>query len=326
MSNETEGSQPKEGAPQAENQGQAAQPQIPTEISALKKYREAQAAKRQGNTPTPAAQKSGEGESGPNDAAQTQNQDREQWIPRERFDQVNQQKNQFQQQLQNLQNMQQFAQQQPYVGQTGMVHTPPQQPAQQPQRQQQGQPELPDFSNPEVEKQWRNKIAKDPIKGLGELFDIYLAQKGQPLLQQYAQQIQQQIQPLRQNYVQTQLNQYAQSRANDPEFTQIRPVFDQMAQRAVQMGYDLSNPQTLATVEFVAKQTAQQQGMYQPQPQQMMAQPQPFTERPGNSGGMNNAPRGPQLTPQQKQMAQRFNMTEQQYADSLAAMGVKTNG
>mgnify|MGYP001136335144 CR=1 FL=1 len=338
MSNETEGSQPKEGAPQAENQGQAAKPQVPTEISALKKYREAQAARRQGNTPTPAAQNSGEGESGPNDAAQEQNQNREQWIPRERFDQVNQQKNQFQQQLQQLQNMQQFAQQQPgyqgqaapqqpYVGQTGMVHTPPQQPQQQPQRQQQGQPELPDFSNPDVEKQWRNKIAKDPIKGLGELFDIYLAQKGQPLLQQYAQQIQQQIQPLRQNYVQTQLNQYAQSRANDPEFTQIRPVFDQMAQRAVQMGYDLSNPQTLATVEFVAKQQAQQQGMYNPQPQQMMAQPQPFSERPGNSGAqIGGGARGPQLSPQQKQMAQRFNMTEQQYADSLAAMGVKTNG
>lgn len=340
MSDSDDGSQTDNAAPQVENQGQVAK-SIPTEISALRNYREAQAAKSQGNTPTPAARNPDEGGSGPNDAAQNQSQDREQWIPRDRFDQVNQQKNQYQQQAEQmrqqvaqLSQMQQFAQQQPgfqgqpqqqFVGQTGMVHTPQAPQPQQAPAQSQAQAALPDFSNPEVEKQWRNKIAKDPIKGLGELFDIYLTQKGQPLLQQYAQQIQQQIQPLRQNYIQTQLNQYAQTRANDPEFAQIRPQWEQAAQRAIQLGYDLSNPQTMATVEFVAKQTAQQQGQFQPQT--AMPQPQPFSERPGNSStNLGAGQRAPNLSPQQREMAKRFHMTEQQYADSLTAFGVKTNG
>lgn len=317
-------SQPQTDAPQQTETSQG-KPQIPTEISALRDYRAAREAQKTQASSAESTQSAGAGESRPNDAAQSQSPDagREQYIPRDRFDQVNQQKNQYKQQLEYMQQMmqqpQQPAQPQQQPGFTGMVHQAPQ------PQQTAPQPELPDFNDPNVKKEWQRKLSKDPIAGIQELMDIAIQQRGTPLLERYVQQVQQQLQPIQQNFLRQQVDGYVSQRQSDPDFAPIEPMYRQMAAQAANLGYNISDPSVQQTVEFVARQQAQQQGMYNPQANQMVPQPAPFSERPGNAG-MQHQASGPQLTPQQKAMAKRFGMTEERYAQSLEAMGVKPNG
>jgi len=338
VSNEVEGNQTQGEAPQTENTGQAPAPKVKTDISALRNYREAEAKRQESATSADSGRPENGGGGGPTDATRNQDQqsdDREQAIPRDRFDQVNQQKNQYKQQLEQMQTyMQQLQgsqgmqqpQQQPQIGQTGMMHTPPTQQQQVPQPTPQQQDAITALlADPDKKKEWQRKIGKDPMGGIVELIDMAIQSRGTPLLERYANQLQEQIAPLKQNYFQQQINSYEQQRANDPDFQAIQPVVREMAQRASQMGYDLSNPQTMQTVEFVARQAAQQRGTFNPQQNQMQPQPAPFSERPGNSGQQPRAS-GPQLSAEQLKYAKRFGQTPEQYAASLEAMGVKRNG
>lgn len=310
---------PNEQAPQ-QNQTPAqteTRPQAPsTEISALANYRkqkEAQAAsaKPQGSE-VDAQPQANVGQQAP------QEPQREQYIPRDRFDEVINQRNTLQQQLAQFQQMQ--ANQQ-VVGPTGMVQ-PQQAPQQQAVQQQAVQSFLDQVTkDPTQRQQWQKKIANEGVTALADFVRQAVESVGRPLLEEYTKNVSAQLSPIQKQYLNQHLNSYAQSRQSDPEFAIARPVFDNLVSTAVQRGYDVTNPQVLSTIEFLAKQQARQSGAQQPY--QQPPTPTPFSERPGNSGQNFGKPQAPNLTPQQLAMATRFNMTPQQYADSLTAMGVK---
>jgi phage I-like protein len=81
------------------------------------------------------------------------------------------------------------------------------------------------------------------------------------------------------------------------------------------------NPQVLGTIEYMAKQQAQQAGVQFQPPQPQQQQQPPFTERPGNSSASLGQTQTPALTPQQRAMAQTFGMSEREYAESLRNFG-----
>ena len=201
--------------------------------------------------------------------------------------------------------------QNPNVGVTGMANAPAQ--------PQQGQTELPDFNDPSVIKEWREKIANNPVTGLRDFISVMIRAEGAPLLEQFRSQITSQLSPIQQQFVGQQINSYAQQRAQDPSFAAIQPVFQQLAQRAVQQGYQLT-PQVLSTIEHIATLQAPQMGVQVPQPQAQQ-QHAPFTERPGSGGQGFPQQEQPTLSPEQKMMAQRFGMSPAQYAAKLREIG-----
>lgn len=325
---------PDEAVNQSEQSQATPQPQTekrnPTlpEISALKQYREREASSA-----------NAQGQVREGQPAQEGSQQREGFIPRDRFDQVNQQKNEYQQQLQQMQGMlQQFMMQQQQAQRTppalhsgGMVNTA--QPAPQPQPT---GPQLPDFTNPTVAKEWQNKIANGGVKELVGLIQQVVEATGQPLLQQFQQQINQQISPIRDSFVRQQAESYSTSRAQqDPAFQQVRPYFERFVQEAVQRNPGIQlNQQTLSTIEHVARlqqqQEAQQYGGFNPfmgqmggfpqfQPQQPAA---PFTERPGAAANLGQQRQTVSLTPAERQVARGFGMTDEQYAQRKQEYGI----
>ena len=293
-------------------------PSVPTEISALAQYRQA----REQRESSPPAQRGQEGGDVRPDASVDSHSQREQFIPRERFDQENTRRKQLEQELAEVraQMMQQsfnMPQQQPQypmaqqqVGRTGMVH---------PEPQQQQQPRL-QVDNPEFVKQWRKKIADNPVTGLAEFTELVMRERGEPLVRQAIQQVVQQLQPLQQHYLNQQIQNYAQQKADDPTFATVRPFFQNLVQTAQSRGVDVTNPQVLSVIEHMARQQAQHQGfqVQPPAPQQP-----PFSERPGAGGTNFGQPRTPNLTPQQQAMARTFRMSDAEYAEQLRAMGVQ---
>ena len=189
------------------------------------------------------------------------------------------------------------------VTQSGMAQPPQQAP----------QPTAPDFNSQEVQKQWREKIANNPVTGLREFVSLLIQSEGAPLLQQFQQQILGQLAPIQQTFAGQQLQSYAASRASDPSWQQVQPTFQQLAREAISRGYQ-PTPEVLSVVETIARQQA---GVpyYAPQP----AAAAPFTERPGSGGAGFGAAQTPELTPQQRGVARQFGMTEQEYAASLAS-------
>lgn len=258
-------------------------------ISDLARYREAQEAKR--SSAAPSIQP-------PAPPAQP---DREAFIPRERFDEVNTARQHAEQQaLQYRQHLETMQQQQA-------------QPQTQQQNQQPQTPASPDFNNPEVEKEWLKKMQNNPVKGMRELIELVVQERGSPLLEQTLQQVQQYVAPVREAHRMQMVNQYATTKATDPTFTSIRPAFENLVGQAEQRGIAL-NAQTLPMIEAMARQMAP--SMQQPQYQ---APAPPFTERPGGSGtGVQQ--QAVQLTAQQRDVARRFNMSDAQYAESLSKM------
>lgn len=216
-----------------------------------------------------------------------------------------------------MQNQQMQAQQ--HIGPSGMVHQTPETP-------QPDTPNVPDFDDPEVQKQWRKKLANDPIRGMREFVQMMIQAEGTPMLEQFRNDVMSQLQPVQQAYVQQSVNAYKQSRfQSDPNFTQVAPHFDQVLNQALRERPNLQlDANTMSTLEHIARLQAQQtpnfapQGGYgQPQPPQP-----PFTERPGSAQhrAQKQQASTPQLTPAQKRMARTFNMTEQQYAAKLQEM------
>lgn len=298
---------------QTENQTQAPN----TEISALANYRAQKAA--QASSATPQTNEVG-AQPQANVGQNTSEQPREPYIPRERFDEVIQQRNQLQQQINQFQQQQYPQQPQQVVGPTGMVQ-PQQAPPQQAVQQQAVQTFLDQVTkDPTSRQQWQKRISNEGVTALADFVKQAVESVGRPLLAEYTKHVSDQLSPIQRQYVNNQVNSYAQTRQSDPEFAVAKPAFDQLVNTAVQRGYDVTNPQVLSTLEFLAKQQSQQ---YAPQQFQNPPTPTPFSERPGNSGQTLNKPAQANLTPQQQAMAKRFGMTNEQYADSLRAMGVK---
>ena len=321
-----ESNQPEtQGAAPTVNQLQQSSPQ---DISALAAYRAA----RQAASSPPAEPKAEGGDTRPNAGGDQAQPQREGFIPRERFDEVHQRMKSYEQQLQQFQQSQpqaqpnafgtpqmpqmpQFPMQQPLqqVGPTGMVQGQQQQPQQTPQ--------APDFNDPKVQREWREKIANNPITGMREFTEHIIRSYGEPLVNQAVQGLYQQLQPLQRAFVNQQIQTYAQQRQADPSFQQVQPYFQNLVQQAQQRGVDVTNPQVLGTIEYMAKQQAQAQGMQFAPPQQPPQQQPPFTERPGNSGASLGQSQTPTLTPQQQAMARTFGMSDREYAESLRNMG-----
>jgi hypothetical protein len=295
---------------QAENKA----PAVPTEISALAAYR---AKKEAAGSPPTQKQGESDGQPQPNVGQDnSQRPQREPFIPRERFDEVAQQRDYYRTQLDQFQQQVQAMPQQ-QVGPTGMV-----QPAQVPQQQQAQVQSFIDqvTKDPEAKKNWQKRIANEGVPALLEFVTQTVQAVGKPLLDEYSRAVNDRLSPIQRQFVNQQINSYVSQRQSDPSFVSARPVFDRLVQTAVQRGYDVTNPQVLGTIEFLAKQQGgQQYGQQAPQ----MPQVTPFTERPGagNQGFPKPAQRA--LTPQEQGMARRFNMTDQQYIDSLRAMGVE---
>jgi hypothetical protein len=282
----------------------------PGEISSLANFM----ARQKAASSAPEAQQSQAGEGTPNGAATSPQSNREQFIPRERFDEVLNERNQLRQQFQQYQQPpQQNFGQQPQFGavpqfQPQQAFSPTGMQGQQPQAP---QVQAPDFSDPKVQKEWRDKIANNPVTGLREFVSLMLQAEGGPLLEQFRQQITSQIAPIQQTFVQQQLQSYAQQRqAADPSFGQVAPTFNQLVSQAVQRGYSLT-PQVLQAIEGIAR--AQSGMLTAPPPQAPRA---PFTETPGGNGSFGES-EGPSLSAQQRAVAERFGMSAQEYAQYL---------
>ena len=321
MPEEATSNQPEQSNATPEHQTERREPRLP-EISALKQYREREASSANAQGQAKEGQPAQEGE-----------QQREPYIPRERFDQVNQRMQQAEQQAQQMQTMlQQFMYQQQQAQRTpppqhmgGMVNT-----AQPAAPQQPTGPQMPDFNDPKVVKDWQNKIANGGVKELVGLIQNVVEATGQPLLQQFQQQINQQISPIRDSFVRQQADSYSTQRSQqDPAFQQVRPYFDRFVQEAVQRNPGIQlNQATLSTIEHVAKmqqqQDAQQYGGFNPymgqmggfpQPQfQQQAPSAPFTERPGAAANLGQQRQTVQLSPQERAAARGFGMTDEQWA------------
>lgn len=297
---------------QAENKA----PAVPTEISALAAYR---AKKEAAGSPPPQQRSESDGQPQPSEGQDnSQRPQREPYIPRERFDEVTTQRDYYRQQLDQFQKqVQNMPQQQ--VGPTGMV-----QPAPVPQQQ---QAQVQSFverltKDPETKKNWQRRIANEGVPALLEFVTETIQAVGRPLLEEYSRSVTEKLTPIQRQFVNQHINSYVSQRQNDPGFTSVRPVFDQLVNTAVQRGYDVTNPQVLGTIEYLAKQQAPQQfGYGQQQPQ--MPQVTPFSERPGAGGQGFGKPAQRALTPQEQAMAKRFNMTDEAYLGSLQAMGVE---
>jgi len=287
--------------PDQQNQAQAPASPAPTEnkapapqsneISSLERYMAARASSS--NAPKDQTQPAA---SAPAHGAVTSSPDnREQFIPRERFDQVLNERNQLRAQVQPQQP--QFQQQPQGFSPTGMVGQQPQQarPA-----------NVPDFADPQVQKQWRDKIANNPVTGLREFVSLLIQTEGGPLLEQFRQQITQQISPIQQTFLQQQLNSYVSQRSQaDPGFSQVAPAFNQLVAQAAQRGMQLT-PQTLQAIEGIARAQAGMLTATQ-QPRQV-----PFSETPGGAANFGQ-PEQPSLSPQQQEIAKRFGMTPAEY-------------
>ena len=310
-------------AEQPRTENQAAQPE-PSEISSLGRYM----ARQKAQSSAPEAKQAQTGEGSPQSPAAPRQDNREQFIPRSRFDEVLNERNQLREQVQQPQQQApQPAQQQwqqPQGIQTGMQAFQPQQaqPQQagptgmqgfQPQQQQQN---TPNFDDPAVQKEWQRKIANNPVTGLREFVELLITSRGTPLLEQFRQQISNQLTPIQQTFVQQQLSSYtSQRQQQDPSFTQVAPAFNQLVQQAQQRGYTLT-PQVLQAIEGIARA---QSGMLT-QAQAPQQQP-PFSEAPGGTGSFGQSNDGPNLTPQEQTMAERFGMTAEEYAAARRTYG-----
>ena len=304
---------------QAPAQTENSAPSVPTEISALARHREAQKARASsvfaqqgevGGQPQP-----NEGQPQVQEPPQPQ---REPYIPRDRFDEVLRQRDTLQQQVQEFQRHLQTQAQNQQAAPQGM----PQQGLTQ-QQQNQVTSFLDQVTkDPNQRKEWQRRITNEGVGALAEFVVKAIEDRGRPLLDEYTRQINARITPLQRSFINQQVTSYAAQRQSDPEFSVARPVFDQLVNTAATRGYDVTNPQVLNTIEYLAKQQARQ---YAPQTQATPQMPQvtPFSERPGNTSQGFGKSNTRQLSAQEQAIAQRFNMTPDQYLGSLRAMGVE---
>ena len=307
----------------AQNQPVNEQPTSnPSEISSLARMRAAQ----QASAPVQAIPNAGTSTPGGQQApTQEQNDsERSKFIPRERFDQVNNRLLEAEAKLammgQAPTGMQPVGapvpQQQQNLTIGGMAL--PQQQGQAVANSPQVRGLLDTVSDKDEQEKWRKKIANSPVTGLAEFIQYAIQTEGAAMLQQYLAPLQAQIVPLQQSFAAQQVSTYVSNReqAGDPTWKQVEPHFYQLASAAAQGGYALT-PETLSVVEAVARQNAGVPMFGVPAAQPPQA---PFTERPG-SGGQNfgQAPQV-QLSPTQLAMAKHFGMTPEEYAADLQSI------
>jgi hypothetical protein len=291
-------------------------PVAASEISSLANYM----ARHRASSPESSVQ-SQAGEGSPAPAAAPQSDNREQFIPRSRFDEVLAERNQLRSQLQQPQAPQpapvpqpanfqpQFGavpqfQPQPGLNPTGMQGAQPPQPA----------ANVPNWDDPAVQKAWREKIANNPVTGLREFVELLGQATVSKQLEQFRQQVFSQLQPLQQTFVRQQLESYATQRNNaDPTFQQVAPTFVNLVGQAMQRGYSIT-PQVLQAIEGIAR--AQTGLLTAPPPPPQV----PFSETPGGTGSFGQA-EAPTLSPMEKQVAQRFGMTDAEYAQYRRTYG-----
>lgn len=272
-------------------------------------------AQRQASVPA-TAQSSDSGQSVPHTQEASQ---RSEYIPRDRFDEVNARRIAAEAQLQQLTQMSQGQMQR--AAQANSGYGMPQQQAptgQQVVQSPQVQNFLASLSNKEEQEKWRQKIVNQPVTGIAELIQHAIQTDGAALLQQQLQQLQSSLAPLQSYYQQQQyqaVESYAKQRATDPNWTAVKPVFEQLVQRAQQGGYQLTQ-QNLQVIEGVARTQVGIPMWGQPQ-----HQPAPFTERPAGQGGFNQQPQQQtSLTQEQKNAARLFGLDEATYARNLAGI------
>lgn len=272
-------------------------------------------AQRQATAPATAHQ-SDSGQGVPN--TQEASQQRSEYIPRERFDEVNARRIAAEAQLQQLTQMSQGQMQR--AAQANSGYGMPQQQAltgQQVAQSPQVQNFLASLSDKEEQEKWRQKIVNQPVTGIAELIQHAIQTEGSALLNQHIQQLQSYLAPLQSFYQQQQqqaVSNYAKQRATDPNWAAVEPVFNQLAQQAQQGGYQLTQ-QNLQVIEGVARTKV---GI--PMWGQPTSQPAPFTERPAGQGGFNQQSQQVQLTEEQKNAARLFGLDEATYARNLAGI------
>lgn len=270
-------------------------------------------AQRQVSAPATAHQ-SDSGQGVPN--TQEASQQRSEYIPRDRFDEVNARRIAAEAQLQQLTQMSQ--QQMQRAAQANQGYAPQQMPTgQQVAQSPQVQNFLASLSNKEEQEKWRQKIVNQPVTGIAELIQHAIQTEGSALLSQHLQQLQAYLAPLQSFYQQQQqqaVSNYAKQRATDPNWAAVEPVFNQLAQQAQQGGYQLTQ-QNLQVIEGVARTKV---GI--PMWGQPTSQPAPFTERPAGQGGFNQQSQQVQLTAEQKHAAKLFGLDEATYARNLAGI------
>lgn len=256
----------------------------------------AQRAEAQHQESAPAAQSPGE------PGGTTPTGERSEYIPRDRFDQVNNRLKEAEARLAQMQ----------YAPQTmsGMQG----QQAQPQITQQQVENMLARVSNPDVREEWRRKIVNKPVEGLAEFVHEAIRTDGARLLQEEMAKIYSQLAPIQQTMQQQVVSSYASSRANDPTWQQVAPTFNSLVAQALQQGAAI-NAQTLPIVEAVARQ---QVGLPLFGVGQAPATHPPFSERPGSSQGVSQGAPAPQLNGLEQYIAQRFGMSPDEYARERA--------
>lgn len=305
--------------PQAPAQTENSAPSVPTEISALARHREAQKAR----TSSVFAQQGEVGDQPRSNEGQPQVQESQQpqrapYIPRDRFDEVLRQRDNLQNQIQQFQRQLQTQAQ----NQQPLPQGIPQQGL-----SQQQQTQVSSFldqvtKDPAQKKEWQRRITSEGVGALAEFVVKAIEDRGRPLLDEYTRQINARITPLQRSLITQHVNSYTAQRQSDPEFSIARPMFNQLVSTAANRGYDVTNPQVLGTIEYLARQQTRQFAPQRPaQPQ--MPQVTPFSERPGNTSQGFGKSNTRQLSAQEQAIAQRFNMTSDQYLGSLRAMGVE---
>lgn len=278
--------------------------------------------------------------SAPSEQPKGEGNERSPHIPRERFDQVNNERKQLAEQVPQLasqvQQLQQFVQRALW-SQQQVPQQAPQQVSPAGMVQPQPQPQAPrfDLSDEAKVKEWQTRIANGGVKELAAFVKQLIEAEGTPLLEQFQQRITSQLTPIQQSYVNQVVDRYAATRQQDPTFQAVRPYFQSFLERARQERPDLPlNEYTLSTIEHMARvqaqQDAQRYGITQfPQPQPGFApqpqvpqpyqpyqpyQPQvPYSERPGAAGVGSPALAQRQLTEAERQVARGFGMSDAEY-------------
>lgn len=288
----------------------------PSQTAPVTAYSDLASARAQRQTPVAGVvSQPNSGQTVPNgqDGNQPQRSD---YIPRDRFDEVNSRRIAAEAQLQQYQQMTQQQLQAAAFANSG-AHPTPQSVAQ----SQPVQDFIGSLSSPDEQKKWRDKIINQPVTGIAELIQYALRTEGTSLLQQQFGQLQNTLAPLQQYYQQQQLaaaDNYARQRATDPNsgWSAVQPLFTQLVQRAQQQGYAL-NQTNLQVIESVARS---QVGL--PAWGQAPQQHAPFTERPAGATGFANVNQQQtvQLTPEQKRVANMLGVDEGTYARNLQAI------
>lgn len=269
-------------------------------------------AQRQATVPG-AAPLTDSGQGGPTTQEQPQAQ-RSEYIPRDRFDEVNARRIAAEAQLQQLSQMTQAQAQAAAYSNSGYGQAP-QQLGHQAVQSQPVQDFLGTLSSKEEQEKWRQKIINQPVTGIAELIQHAIRTEGAALLQQQLGQLQQQITPI-QSYYQAQqaqvVDSYARNRAADPNagWASVSPVFSQLVNQARQSGYQLT-PQTLQIIEGVARTHVGLPAWSAPAQAQV-----PFTERPAGSGFAQQN-QAPALTADQRKVATMLGVDPTTYARNL---------